>query len=166
MKPWEPAQLCARHGSLRAMTRKPNLKSRGISSATVHLPAWKSWSGLNKRWLVAGEATAGLLGSALFNRAAAGRTEAATPAAGTFVEVDGVRLHYVDRGAGPAVVLLHRNGVMLQDFEASGVLGLAAEHHRVIAFDRPGFGYSDRPRTTVWTSTAQAELITPERWKR
>jgi pimeloyl-ACP methyl ester carboxylesterase len=36
---------------------------------------------------------------------------------------------------------------------------LAAEHHRVIAFDRPGFGYSERPRSTVWTPTDQADLI-------
>ncbi len=88
-----------------------------------------------------------------------GRAEAATPPPGKFIEVDGVRLHYVDRGQGPVVVLLHGNGVMLQDFEVSGVLPLAAEHHRVIAFDRPGFGYSDRPRSRIWTPSAQAELI-------
>jgi hypothetical protein len=35
------------------------------------------------------------------------RAEAQNPAAGGVVEVDGVRLHYVDRGSGPAVVLLH-----------------------------------------------------------
>jgi pimeloyl-ACP methyl ester carboxylesterase len=29
----------------------------------------------------------------------------------------------------------------------------------VIAFDRPGFGYSHRPRRTVWTPEAQADLI-------
>jgi pimeloyl-ACP methyl ester carboxylesterase len=56
-------------------------------------------------------------------------------------------------------VLLHGNAVMLQDYEASGVLELAAEHHRVIAFDRPGFGYSERPRSTIWTPAAQAEVI-------
>jgi pimeloyl-ACP methyl ester carboxylesterase len=67
----------------------------------------------------------------------------------------------LSRGAAraPAVVLLHGNGVMLQDFEVSGVLGLAAKHHRVIAFDRPGFGYSDRPRTTVWPPAAQAQAL-------
>lgn len=48
---------------------------------------------------------------------------------------------------------------MLQDFEASGLLAIEAERRRVIAFDRPGFGYSDRPRSTVWTPTAQAGLI-------
>lgn len=113
----------------------------------------------NKTWLFAGSTVALLAGSALLNRASARRAEAETPPTGKFVDVDGVRLHYVDRGKGPVVVLLHGNGVMLQDFELSGVFGLAATRHRVIAFDRPGFGYSDRPRTTVWTPEAQAELI-------
>jgi pimeloyl-ACP methyl ester carboxylesterase len=35
----------------------------------------------------------------------------------------------------------------------------AAEHYRVIAFDRPGFGYSERPRSTIWTPQAQARLL-------
>jgi len=81
------------------------------------------------------------------------------PPAGTFVDFDGTRLHYVGRGQGPAVVLLHGNGMTLQDVEASGVLGLAAEHHRVLAFDRPGFGYSSRPRSTLRTPAAQADVI-------
>jgi pimeloyl-ACP methyl ester carboxylesterase len=106
-----------------------------------------------------GAVSAALAGSALFNRVSAQRAEAQTPPAGTFIEIDGVRLHYVDRGTGPAVVLLHGNGVLLQDFEVSGVLGLAAERHRVIAFDRPGFGYSDRPRSERWTPEAQAQII-------
>ncbi|WP_126173132.1 alpha/beta fold hydrolase [Altericroceibacterium xinjiangense] len=110
-------------------------------------------------WIAAGAAAAALAGSALFNRASARRAEADTPPAGTFVEVDGVRLHYTEQGTGPAVVLLHGNGVLLQDFAISGVTGLAAAHNRVIAFDRPGFGYSDRPDETKWTPEAQARLI-------
>jgi pimeloyl-ACP methyl ester carboxylesterase len=31
--------------------------------------------------------------------------------------------------------------------------------YRVIAFDRPGYGYSERPRTTLWTPDAQARLL-------
>ena len=86
-------------------------------------------------------------------------TERAHPPTGRFVEVGGVKLHYTERGAGPPVVLLHGNGVTAQDWEVSGVLdGLAADH-RVIAFDRPGYGYSERPRGTVWTPVRQAELI-------
>jgi pimeloyl-ACP methyl ester carboxylesterase len=70
-----------------------------------------------------------------------------------------VRLHYIDRGSGPPLVLLHGNGSMIQDFQSSGLLDLAARKYRVIVFDRPGFGHSDRPRSTVWTPEAQADLI-------
>lgn len=112
-----------------------------------------------KGWILAGLTAAGLAASAMFNRANAKRAEATHPAAGDFIEVDGVRLHYVDRGSGSPVVLLHGNGVTLQDFEASGVLGLVAESHRVLAFDRPGFGYSQRPRGTLWTPRAQARVL-------
>lgn len=139
------------------MTQKPTSKSRAAAVASAKRP-WASWR-TNKRWLVAGAGTAAIVGTALFNRAGARRAEAASPPAGKFVEVNGSRLHYVDRGEGPAVVLLHGNAMMLQDFEASGVLALAAEHHRVLAFDRPGFGYSERPRSTIWTPTAQAQVI-------
>jgi pimeloyl-ACP methyl ester carboxylesterase len=108
-------------------------------------------------WLGAG--TAALAASAVVNGINARRAEAKTPPAGAFIEVDGVRLHYVERGEGPAVVLLHGNAVTLQDFQLSGVLDLAAKGHRVLAFDRPGFGYSERPRSTVWTPAAQARLL-------
>lgn len=85
--------------------------------------------------------------------------EKAHPPAGKFINVDGVRLHYLERGAGPAVVLLHGNGVTSQDFELSGVMDQLAASHRVIAFDRPGFGYSARPDGTEWTPEAQASLF-------
>jgi pimeloyl-ACP methyl ester carboxylesterase len=99
------------------------------------------------------------VGAAIFNRASARRAEAKTPPDGNFIEVENVRLHYVDRGDGPVVVLLHGNGVLIQDYEASGILDLAAKDFRVIAFDRPGFGYSDRPRSRVWTPLEQGRLI-------
>ena len=70
-----------------------------------------------------------------------------------------MRLHYVERGTGPALVLLHGNGSMIEDFQSSGLIDLAAKKYRVIAFDRPGFGHSDRPRHITWTPEAQASLI-------
>jgi pimeloyl-ACP methyl ester carboxylesterase len=98
-------------------------------------------------------------GAACLVQARARRAEREHPARGRFVEVDGVRLHYIERGEGSPVVLLHGNGVAIQDWEISGVLALAAERHRVVAFDRPGFGYSERPRGRIWTPGAQADLI-------
>jgi pimeloyl-ACP methyl ester carboxylesterase len=58
------------------------------------------------------------------------------------------------------VVLIHGNVVTAEDFALSGVLDLTAERgHRTVAFDRPGFGYSDRPRPAAWTPAAQADLL-------
>jgi pimeloyl-ACP methyl ester carboxylesterase len=65
----------------------------------------------------------------------------------------------VVRGEGEPLVLLHGNGSNVLDLECSGLLDRAAERYQVIAFDRPGFGYSGRPRTTVWTPDAQARLL-------
>jgi len=113
------------------------------------------------RRLSAGAAIAGLglLASWLLVRAKARRAEREHPPAGHFITVDGVKLHYLERGQGPALVLLHGNGVDATDWEHSGLLDAAAEHYRVIAFDRPGFGYSERPRSTVWTPDQQARLL-------
>jgi pimeloyl-ACP methyl ester carboxylesterase len=111
-------------------------------------------------YAVAAVATAGALATlALVNRRLARNAEHDNPPAGQFLEVGGVRLHYVERGAGAPLVLLHGNGSMIQDFESSGLIDLAARNYRVIVFDRPGFGHSDRPRNVVWTPAAQAELI-------
>jgi pimeloyl-ACP methyl ester carboxylesterase len=104
-------------------------------------------------------AIATLAATAMLNRYLAKKAERDNPPAGRFLKVKGVRLHYVERGAGDPVVLLHGNGSMIQDFECSGLINLAAKDYRVIVFDRPGFGHSDRPRSTVWTPDAQAELI-------
>jgi pimeloyl-ACP methyl ester carboxylesterase len=96
---------------------------------------------------------------AAYNRARARQAERDHPPRGRFVEVDGVRLHYVERGAGTPVVLLHGNGSMTRDFEISQVVELAAARYRVIAFDRPGYGFSERPRGRAWTPSAQARLL-------
>lgn len=96
---------------------------------------------------------------AIYNNARARRAEGDHPPRGRFVEVDGVRLHYVERGTGTPVVLLHGNGSMTQDFEISQVIDFAAARYRVIAFDRPGYGFSERPRGRAWTPSAQARLL-------
>ena len=36
---------------------------------------------------------------------------------------------------------------------------MVTKRHRVIAFDRPGFGYSDRPHGSAWSAGTQAELL-------
>src|SRR4051812_27153172 len=91
--------------------------------------------------------TAAALGvAALFNNLQTRRAERNYPPIGRFLDVDGVRLHYVEQGRGAPVVLIHGNGTMLQDYTTSGLIERLAGRHRVIVFDRPGYGYSSRPR--------------------
>ena len=108
--------------------------------------------------LLAGAAV--LAATALWNRAQARRAERDHPPTGRFLEIDGIRLHYLERGSGPPVVLLHGNVVTAEDYLLSGVFDRLVERgHRVVAIDRPGFGYSDRPQGMLWTPAAQAHLL-------
>lgn len=109
--------------------------------------------------LLAGVAALVLMTSALVIRSRVRAAEAAHPPEGQFIEVDGVRLHYVVRGQGQPLVLLHGNLMMIQDLELAGLIDRSAERYQVIAFDRPGFGYSGRPRQRLWTPRAQASLL-------
>ena len=78
---------------------------------------------------------------------------------GQFVTVDGLPVHCIVHGRGRPVVLVHGNGTMAEDFAISGLIDRLAARYRVIAIDRPGFGYTARPRHRVWTAQAQAVLL-------
>ena len=87
--------------------------------------------------------------------------ERKNPPAGKFIECEGVRVHYREWGdaTAPCVVLFHGNGTMIQDFSISGLVDLLARRNRVLCFDRPGFGHTQRPRSRIWTPSAQAALF-------
>ena len=104
--------------------------------------------------LLAGAAS--LVAAAVANSLLAKRTERRQPPQGKFLSIDGARVHYLEQGSGPPVVLIHGNAVTAEDFRLSGLLNGLARNHRVIAIDRPGYGYSDRPGPKVWTARAQA----------
>jgi pimeloyl-ACP methyl ester carboxylesterase len=71
--------------------------------------------------------------------------ETTHPPLGPRVEVEGLRLHLLDRGEGPPVALLHGLNQNLRDFAFSMTGRLAARGLRAIALDRPGHGWSERP---------------------
>src|SRR4051812_17504909 len=112
----------------------------------------------------------GWVGPALLGPAAAGGAaalytnkmtrdaERKHPPIGRFLEVDGVRLHYMERGTGEPLVLIHGNGTLIQDFTVNGLVDRLSQRYRVIVFDRPGYGYSTRPRH-LWTPRAHATLF-------
>ena len=80
------------------------------------------------------------------------------PPIGHFVVVDGTRIHYLEKGTGRPVIMIHGSDGVLQDFAAT-VLDSIARTCRAIAFDRPGHGYSDRPEGAPMTLSMAARLI-------
>ncbi|MFV0475242.1 MAG: alpha/beta fold hydrolase [Pikeienuella sp.] len=82
--------------------------------------------------------------------------ETSHPPLGRFYGPPGRRVHATDQGEGRPVVLIHGASGNLRDWTFS-IAPLLAESYRVIAMDRPGFGYSDRQdHSNAWRPESQA----------
>lgn len=68
--------------------------------------------------------------------------EAAFPPSGSFVSVDGKRLHYEMQGEGPDLVMIHGASGSLRDLTFR-LRDRLTDRFRVIVVDRPGLGHSD-----------------------
>lgn len=79
-----------------------------------------------------------------------------TPAAAKFADVAGARVHYVDEGSGPTVVLIHGFASSLGTWKP--LMPPLTRDHRVIALDLKGFGWTDRPAGD-YSPAAQADLV-------
>ncbi len=86
------------------------------------------------------------------------RAEKAVPPRGEFIEISSGRLHYVDRGQGPAIVMIHGLSAQLGNFDM-GLIDAMARDHRVIALDRPGMGWSERGEDVPANPRAQAAQV-------
>jgi pimeloyl-ACP methyl ester carboxylesterase len=131
-----------------------NLRQHDIKPLATDTPAQPEHHSGLLLW-----STLAITASALLVRYYSHQAEKEHPPAGNFVEVNGARLHYVEYGDGPPLVLLHGNTTMGTDFELSDLVKYAAQTYRVIVFDRPGYGYSDRPNEVVWGPIEQAHLL-------
>jgi pimeloyl-ACP methyl ester carboxylesterase len=60
-----------------------------------------------------------------------------------FLDVDGVRVHFQEKGSGPALVLLHGNNSSTYTWK--DVFDELAARHRVVAVDLKGFGFTSKP---------------------
>jgi pimeloyl-ACP methyl ester carboxylesterase len=98
-----------------------------------------------------------IAGLALFTALVARWAEVLAPPMGRFIEVDGARLHYLDRGTGPVVVMVHGLGGNLRNFH--GLVDNLAATCRVLVVDRPGSGYSRMVSGEHPTLRAQATII-------
>ena len=86
------------------------------------------------------------------------RAEAAVPATGKFIEIDGNRIHYVEEGEGPAIVFVHGLGGTLHHFRHP-LFGGKLDGFRLIALDRPGAGWSTRAAGATGRLPEQAALV-------
>ena len=109
---------------------------------------------------VAGGALVAVAGGVLaaFTALTARRVARALPPEGTFVEVDGARLHVVDQGTGPAVVMIHGLAGQGRHFTHSLTERLAGDH-RLVVVDRPGAGWSQAAPGASQAVRAQAAVI-------
>ncbi|ACR32069.2 esterase EstD [Burkholderia glumae BGR1] len=80
------------------------------------------------------------------------------PPEGKFVEIDGDRLHYVEYGSGPPIVMVHGLCGQLRNFVYLDLARLA-QSHRVILVDRAGSGRSTRGPGSRANVYAQARSI-------
>lgn len=70
----------------------------------------------------------------------------------------GARMHYVERGEGPVVVLVHGLPGQASEWRATTEL-LAAHGRRVLAIDRIGYGHSDARADDDYTLAANAREL-------
>lgn len=99
-----------------------------------------------------------LAGLVLFAAWMAQQVEKKLPPRGRFIDIDGARIHYLDEGAGPTLLLIHGLAGQMHNFTHS-LLGKLRHDFRVVILDRPGSGYSTRPAEASATISAHARII-------
>ncbi|MEA1942021.1 MAG: alpha/beta fold hydrolase [Pseudomonadota bacterium] len=99
----------------------------------------------------------GLLIAWRFSATVAKKAAAAIPPRGHFTEVPGGRIHWVEQGEGPPLVLIHGLAGNLHNF--GYVMDRLAADYRVIAVDRPGCGWSERDGDGQARIPEQARMI-------
>lgn len=68
---------------------------------------------------------------------------AAYPFRSRWIEIDGHRMHYLDEGEGPALVMVH--GTPTWSFLYRSLIADLSSSYRVVAPDHLGFGLSEKP---------------------
>lgn len=109
----------------------------------------------------AGMAGVAAIGLVTYGRYAIGRFERLEPgsaeAPGSYVDVDGVRIHCVEAGEGEPVVLVH--GLNASTYAFRYIIPELAQRYRAVALDLKGFGHSERPAKSDYSLSAQADSV-------
>jgi len=101
---------------------------------------------------------AAIAGLVLFSLWTAWRVEKALPPRGNFLQLTGARIHYLERGSGQAIVMVHGLGGQSGNF-TYGLVDELAQDYRVIVVDRPGAGYSTRESDDSARLRMQAAVV-------
>lgn len=67
------------------------------------------------------------------------------PFASRYIEIDGHKMHYVDEGRGPTLLLVHGNPTW--SFHWRGLIRALRDTHRLVAPDHIGCGLSEKPQS-------------------
>jgi len=70
---------------------------------------------------------------------------------------NGSKIHYVDEGKGPTLLLLHGNPTW--SFLYRDIIAALKNDFRLIAPDYPGFGLSEAPKNYTFTAAEQAQTM-------
>ena len=108
--------------------------------------------------IVLGVIALAILAPVAFTFFIARRVTKGFPPEGKFLDVGADRVHYTDRGAGPAIVFVHGLCGNLRNFAYLDMERLARSH-RVIVIDRPGAGRSVRGADSPANIYAQARMV-------
>jgi pimeloyl-ACP methyl ester carboxylesterase len=108
--------------------------------------------------IVVAVVVASLMALVIFTAITARRVEKSLPPRGQFIEVAGAQIHYLDKGSGPPIVILHGLGGQMGNFTYA-LLERLTDEFRVILMDRPGSGYSTRARGATGRLTEQAATV-------
>ncbi|HWT25767.1 MAG TPA: alpha/beta fold hydrolase [Solirubrobacteraceae bacterium] len=74
-----------------------------------------------------------------------------------YATVAGARVHYIDEGSGPPLLLLHGNPTW--SFLYRDIVRGLRDRHRCLAVDHPGFGFSQPPSGYGFTPAEHAHVL-------
>ncbi len=79
---------------------------------------------------------------------------------GNYMEIDGIRLHYLDEGSGPPILMVHGQPTWSYLYRKM-IPPLVAAGYRCVVPDLMGFGLSDKPtEESAYSLQRHVELIT------
>ena len=82
------------------------------------------------------------------------------PFLGNYLEIDGIRIHYVDEGAGPPILMIHGN-LEWSYLYRKMIPTLVNAGFRCVAPDLMGFGHSDKPlHESAYTLQRHVHIVT------